>query len=128
MKKLIFLMAVMFSFNVFGYAIDDDGRPLIPKATEERCMAKGDVVMYTYLHRDDYTVEEMLDIARINWEDVWSKNPNIKWETYNDMQRIIRDAYRTKSDGSFVNDCCTAEIAEERTFNEMAKCIWELDY
>ena len=100
----------------------------ITPAVQERCAAKGDVTVFTYRHRDFISEERMLEILQQNWDDTWSKSPNIKEHTYVDMQRIVRDAYRTKRDGSYRRECCTDEAEAEYAIRELEACYSELQY
>ena len=70
----------------------------------------------------------MLAILKDNWEETWSKSPNIKEHTYVDMQRIVRDAYRTNRDGTYRRGCCTDEIEAEAAIRELEVCYGELQY
>ena len=100
----------------------------IPQALEDTCRAKGDVTAFVYEHRDRMSEEAALDLLESEWENEWSQNPNIKWATYLDMQRILRDAYRTNSNDQYKRECCTDEIIERETVGEMIACLHNLKF
>lgn len=89
----------------------------------ESCQAKGDVALFVYEHRGLITEEQALAIMNENWRDTWSKLP-IKHATYVELQRIIRDAYRTTPDGKWQR----TESAAFYTQDEIHSCIFDLKY
>ena len=123
MKTILALILTIISLQVYAWPVDQNGNRLITLDEKTRCVAKGDVTMFTYRHRDSIPLEKMLDIMQEDWDEVWSKEEAIKHATYVDMQRIIHDAYRTNNRGEFIRECCTEEIEQQRTGQEIILCI-----
>lgn len=111
-----------------GYPIDQDGKAIIPQDIKDRCLAKGEVTLFAYSNRDKLTLSETLEVFEREWNDVWSQNPNISWATHVDMERIIRDAYRTDSTGSYKRECCTEEVIDAQALHEMQQCVYRLHF
>ena len=122
------ILMTLLSVSSHAYPVDEEGNPIIPQTVMDTCMAKGDVTMFTYRHRDHVTEQRMLEILDFNWSETWNKNPNIRHITYVDMQRIIRDAYRTDRNGKYKRDCCTDAVEEERTNHELYVCYNQTKY
>jgi len=125
---LVLLLSVACCPPANAWPVDHEGNRIFPKALLETCLAKGDVVMFTYRHRDQLSEEQMLGKLTKDWTEVWSKNPNIKHVTYVDMQRHVRDAYRTDSQDNYVRECCTNEIEDGRVEVAMNECFYQTQY
>lgn len=119
---------LVFPLAASAYPVDADGNAIIPEPIKQRCLAKGEVTLFVYKHRDLLTIEQTLNVMVEDWEGAWSKNPNIPWATRVDMERIIRDAYRTDSNDEYIRECCTEEIAEQQAVTEMRQCVYQLNY
>lgn len=89
----------------------------------ETCTAKGDVTLFTYKHRKMMPEEAMLEIVDAEWEGTWKHQP-IKYATYVELQRIVRDAYRTDPNGEFRRQ----QDAEFYTQAEIDLCMLQLKY
>ncbi len=81
----------------------------------ETCKAKGDVRLFMHGHLDKITQEQALQLLERDWEQDWKHIEGIRWASYVDMQRIVRDAYR---EGPIPQ-----EEAEMDTVREMVMCM-----
>lgn len=97
----------------------------VPENVVEACDAKADVTAFTYGERDTYTQEEMMTILANNWRDNWA---HLKHATYVDMQRIVRDAYRTDKKGKYNRPCCNTEIELAWAYLETDSCMKHLHF
>ena len=128
MKIWTLISTILFLGASYAGPIGPNGERLIPTDLKETCTAKADAAMFTYRYRDTFSQEIMFKYMERDWRETWSKIPNIKYATYVDMQRIIRDAYRTDSSGKFIRSCCTNDIEEEQGIKEYASCIYQTEY
>lgn len=123
MKILLTLLLALFVSQAYAFPVDENGKRIITMAERERCGAKGDLTMFVYRHRDMMSQDDMMLIFQNDWDVDWSKKKSITHTSYVDMQRIIRDAYRTDRSGEYIRGCCTKEIEESRTVNELTACL-----
>lgn len=119
MKKLSVLLFCFVCANVSVAQVK-----LVSQSLINICNAKGDVTAYAYAHRPKMNEEQMLKVLEESWFGTWIKLDQVKHSTYIDMQRIIRDAYRTNNKGEFRNECCTMEVTVEQVRREMEECFW----
>jgi hypothetical protein len=127
-RWMISSLLLLVTTIVNGYPVDSEGKAIIPEPIKQRCIAKGEVALFVYKHRDMLTLEQVLETLEEDWESAWSKNPNIPWATRVDMERIVRDAYRTDSNNEYIRECCTEEVAEQQSVTEMRECVYWLEY
>lgn len=123
MKAIYFALLVMLSVGAYAYPVDENGDRMITIPEKLRCQAKGDVTLFVYERRDEFTEEQAFEFLEKAWNATWSDVPSIQTATYVDMQRIIRDAYRTNGRGEFRQECCTEEIAEKQTMKVLKQCL-----
>lgn len=123
MKFLPLLALMLISMAAFAYEVDEEGHVLVSEQEKAICVAKGDVTMFVYQHRDEVSRSDAFEILDRDWNEAWKSIEGMSHATYVDMQRIINDAYRTERDGSYRRDCCSEEIAEEETIKEILACI-----
>lgn len=105
------------------YPTDDHGNPLVPVNLNPECKARNDTAIFVYDHREQVTQDEALEIVEKNWTATWSKTPGLQWSDYVDMQRIVRDAYRTDSRGEYVRECCNDELILVQVWKETFSCM-----
>lgn len=123
MKTLMLISLLALSSAAFAWPIDINGKPLFPANMPASCEATGDVALFVYRHRDDISQEKALDILEDNWNGTWAKDPDLEHANYVDLQRLVRDAYRTDSSGEFKRECCTEEAVQNRTYGEVISCL-----
>lgn len=84
------------------------------------CEQKGNVTVYSLLHRDEYTEAEMLALLQEDWEG--SMSEMFGFASYVDMQRIIRDNYRKFGKTyKYANDDDTINMRMKREVRDCVK-------
>lgn len=127
---VVFIFASMFALGVYMvfnpayayYPTDPDGNPMVPVNLAPECKARNDITIFAYDHRDQVTQDEALEIVKDNWNKTWSSVEGLEWHDYVDMQRIVRDAFRTNSNGDYIRECCDDEIILARVWKETFQC------
>lgn len=69
---------------------------------EYACKGKGVVAAFAITSREEVSEKEVLEILEGDWEESY-KPAGVKFSTYVDMQRIVRDVMRKNKDGSWAH-------------------------
>ena len=96
----------------------------IPTKVEipEKCKVKSVVVTGTFQVRETVTLEKALDLVIKSWnEDIEPVADDIAYATFVDMQRIVRDIYRTKKNGDWKRP---AESMMQMATRETKACMF----
>jgi len=122
---LIAFVAATLSMAVNAYSVDSEGKLLIPSSVTKICSAYSNITEYTYTNRDEFSEGEMLVFLEMNWLEGYSRDKLFKHYDYVDMQRIVRDAYRTQRNGTYRRECCKEPIVLAQVNKTLETCVSE---
>lgn len=134
MKKLLLIISIILlitlipvcSYNACANDLVIETDHVVPVEVRKLCEPKGEVAVFAYRYRNKMSQATMLVKLENDWNKTWSSIPLMPRSAYVDMQRIIRDAYRTDRDGEYIKECCTKDIEAAAAVNEITQCAYSL--